>query len=95
MFDVQVEKIGDVAVILCEGRMISRDAAFRLRDEVERLRDAQVVLLDLSELGFLGGDGLDMLVFPLGVESTSRYSVQIVRPPAGGAAKPATVTFDC
>jgi anti-anti-sigma regulatory factor len=63
MFGVHVEKIGDVAVILCEGRMIGSDAAFRLRDEVRRQRDSNVVLLDLSELSFMGGDVLGMLVF--------------------------------
>src|SRR5271169_3336053 len=63
VFGVHVEKIGDVAVILCEGRMIGSDAAFRLRDEVRRQTDAHVVLLDLSELGCLGGEVLGMLVF--------------------------------
>ncbi len=63
MFGVHVEKIGDVAVILCEGRMIGSDAAFRLRDEVRRQRNSSVVLLDLSELSFMGGDVLGMLVF--------------------------------
>lgn len=63
MFGVHVEKMGDVAVILCEGRMIGSDAAFRLRDEVRRQRNSTVVLLDLSELSFMGGDGLGMLVF--------------------------------
>jgi anti-anti-sigma regulatory factor len=62
MFCVHKEKIGDVTVILCEGRMVGGDAAFKLRDEVKRQRDARVVLLDLSELGFLGGDVLRMLV---------------------------------
>jgi anti-anti-sigma regulatory factor len=63
MFAVHNEKIGDVAVILCEGRMVGSDAAFRLRDEVRRQREARVVLLDLSELQSLGGDALGMLVF--------------------------------
>jgi anti-anti-sigma regulatory factor len=63
MFGVHVEKIGVVAVILCEGKMIGSDAAFRLRDEVRRQRDSNVVLLDLSELSFMGGDVLGMLVF--------------------------------
>jgi anti-anti-sigma regulatory factor len=62
MFSVHKEKIGDVTVILCEGRMVGGDAAFKLRDAVKRQRDARVVLLDLSELGFLGGDVLRMLV---------------------------------
>jgi anti-anti-sigma regulatory factor len=63
MFHVHKEKIGDVTVILCEGRMVGDDAAFKLRDEVKRQRHARVVLLDLSELGFLGGDVLSMLGF--------------------------------
>jgi anti-anti-sigma regulatory factor len=42
--------------------MVGGDAAFKLRDEVKRQRDARVVLLDLSELGFLGGDVLRMLL---------------------------------
>ena len=56
------KRLGDVTVILCEGRMVGGDAAFKLRDEVKRQRDARVVLLDLSELGFLGGDVLRMLL---------------------------------
>ena len=63
MFRVHVEKIGDAAVVLCEGRMIGSDVAFKLRDEVRRQRDSNIVLLDLSELGFMGGDVLGMLVF--------------------------------
>jgi len=63
MFGVTMEKIGDVAVILCRGRMIGSDAAFKLRDEVRRQKDCKVVLVDLSELGFLGGDCVAMLVF--------------------------------
>ena len=50
MWDVHVEKIGDVAIIRCEGRMIGSDAAFKLRDEVRRQRNSNFVLLDLSEL---------------------------------------------
>ena len=64
MFGVHVEKIGDMAVIRCEGRMIGSDAAFRLRDEVERQRRSNlVVVLDLSELSFMGGDVVSTLVF--------------------------------
>lgn len=62
MFGVHVENIGDVAVILCEGRVIGSDAAFKLRDEVRRQRDCNVVLLDFSELRFMGGNVLRMLV---------------------------------
>ncbi len=62
MFAVHVEKIGDVAIIQCEGRMIGSDAAFQLHDEVRRQEDSNFVLLDFSELSFMGGNVLDMLV---------------------------------
>jgi anti-anti-sigma regulatory factor len=63
MWGVHVEKIGDVAIIRCEGRMIGSDAAFKLRDEVREQKDSNFVLLDLSELSLLGEDVLGMLVF--------------------------------
>ena len=62
MFGVHQEKIGDVSVILCEGRMVGSGAAFKLGNEVRRQSDARVVLLDLSELVSLGGDVMGMLV---------------------------------
>jgi anti-anti-sigma regulatory factor len=63
MLNLNVEKIGDVAVVHCEGRIVRSDAAFRLRDTVTQQRDARVVLLDLSDVGALEGGGLGMLVF--------------------------------
>jgi anti-anti-sigma regulatory factor len=62
MFGVHQEKIGDVSVILCKGRMAGCDAALKLRDEVRRQIDARVVLLDLSELISIAGDVMGMLV---------------------------------
>jgi anti-anti-sigma regulatory factor len=62
MFGVHKEKIGDVSVILCKGRMVGGGAAFELGEEVKRQRDARVVLLDLSELVSLGGEVMVMLV---------------------------------
>jgi anti-anti-sigma regulatory factor len=63
MLNVHIEKIGDVAVVQCEGRVVRSDAVFRLRDCVTQQTDARVVLLDLSEVESLGGGGLGMLVF--------------------------------
>jgi anti-anti-sigma regulatory factor len=62
MFGMHREKIGDVSVIICKGRMAGCDAALKLRDEVRRQVDARVVLLDLSELISVGGDVMGMLV---------------------------------
>ena len=63
MLNLTVEKIGKVAVLHCEGRIVRRDAAFRLRDAVTQQRRASVVLLDLSGVKALEGGGLGMLLF--------------------------------
>ena len=62
MFGVLQEKIGDVSVIICKGRMAGCGAALELGDEVRRHGDARVVLLDLSELVSLGADVMGILV---------------------------------
>ena len=61
MFGVHNEKIGDVSVILCKGKLVGGNAASKLEEEVRRQGDARVVLLDLSELALLGGDVMGML----------------------------------
>jgi anti-anti-sigma factor len=63
MFNVNVEKIGDVAILHCEGRVVHSDAVFKLRDAVKQQRSAHTVLLDLSEVDSLEGGGVGMLVF--------------------------------
>jgi hypothetical protein len=62
MFGVHQEKIGDVSVIICKGKMAGCDASLELGDEVRRHGDASVALLDLSELISLGADVIGMLV---------------------------------
>jgi anti-anti-sigma regulatory factor len=63
MLNLNVEKMGGVAVLHCEGRIVRSDAAFRLRDAVIQQRRASVVLLDLSGVKALEGVGLGMLLF--------------------------------
>jgi anti-anti-sigma factor len=62
MFNVAVEKIGELAVVECEGRIVRGDSAYKLRDAVTSLTDARIVVLELSKLSVLGGGGLGMLV---------------------------------
>lgn len=63
MLDLSIERVGRLAVIHCEGRIVRSDAAFRLRDAVTQQSDARVVLLDLSGVRALEGGGLGMLAF--------------------------------
>jgi anti-anti-sigma regulatory factor len=63
MLDLHVEKIGELAVVECEGRIVRSEAAFNLREAVTSLRDARIIVLDLSEVRAIEGGGLGMLLF--------------------------------
>ena len=63
MLSVYVEKIGDMTVIECEGRIVRSEAAFKLRKAVESQADARIIVLDLSEVISIEGGGLGTLAF--------------------------------
>ena len=63
MLSINIENVGDVAIIECEGRIVRSDAAFELREAVSSQEDARIVVLDLSEVAAIEGGGLGMLVF--------------------------------
>ena len=63
MLKINVDNIGDLAIVECEGRIVRSDAAFRLREAVTLQGDARTVVLDLSEVNAIEGGGLGMLVF--------------------------------
>jgi len=63
MFKVSVDKIGQMAIVQCDGRIVQSEAAFKLRDAVTAQTDSRVVVLDLSEVYALEGGGLGMLIF--------------------------------
>ena len=62
MFEVHHDKIGNMAVVECEGSLIG-SAAFKLRDAVTSQTDAKIVVLDLSEVTALEGGGMGILIF--------------------------------
>jgi anti-anti-sigma factor len=82
MFKVNIERIGDVAVIHCEGRVVQSTAAFRLRDAVTQQRDARVILLDLSDVPSLESGGLGMLVFLQRWTRDRGIQLKVFDPPA-------------
>jgi len=63
MLDFHIEKIGELAVVECERRIVRSEAAFKLRKAVTSLRNARIIVLDLSEVRAIEGGGLGMLVF--------------------------------
>ena len=63
MLDLHVERIGELAVVECEGRVVRSEAAFQLREAVTSLCNARIIVLDLSEVRAIEGGGLGMLLF--------------------------------
>jgi anti-anti-sigma regulatory factor len=62
MLDLAIEKIGDLAVVECLGRIVRSEAAFKLREAVTSLPDMGIIVLDLSEVSAIEAGGLDMLL---------------------------------
>ncbi|MGA8618890.1 MAG: STAS domain-containing protein [Candidatus Sulfotelmatobacter sp.] len=63
MLSVHIDNIGEMAVIECEGRIVRSEDAFKLRNAVNLVSDARIIVLDLSEVTAIAGGGLGMLVF--------------------------------
>ena len=63
MLNIHNDRIGDVAVVQCEGGLAHSDEAFKLRDAVSKHPDARVIVLDLSEMNSISGAGVAMLLF--------------------------------
>ena len=63
MLSVNVEKIGELAVVECEGRLVKSEAASKLREAVTMQTDARIVVVELTEVQAIEDRGLGMLVF--------------------------------
>jgi anti-anti-sigma regulatory factor len=63
MLNVTVAKLGEVTVVGCEGRIVERESASKLREAVTSQTDARIIVLELSEVRAIGGGGLGMLAF--------------------------------
>jgi anti-anti-sigma regulatory factor len=63
MVAINAERVNDLAVVECRGRIVRSDAVFKLRDFVQSQAPAKVIALDLSEVEEIGGGGLGMLAF--------------------------------
>src|ERR1700723_807356 len=59
---VNIETLGEMAIVECAGRFVRNEAAFKLRDAVTSQTNARVVVLDLTNMHAIGGGGLGTLV---------------------------------
>jgi anti-anti-sigma regulatory factor len=62
MLNITVANIGELAVVGCEGRIVQRESAYKLREAVTSQTDARIVVIELSEVRAIGGGGLGVLV---------------------------------
>jgi anti-anti-sigma regulatory factor len=63
MLNVIVANMGELTVVGCEGRIVQRESAYKLREAVTSQTDARIIVLELSEVRAIGGGGLGMLAF--------------------------------
>ena len=63
MFSVNVEHFGTMAVIYCSGRLVQPEAAYRLRNIVIAEAQADLIVVDLSDVSAVEGGGLGMLAY--------------------------------
>ncbi len=63
MLAINAEKMNDMAVVECKGRIVKSDSVFKLRDYVQSQAPASVIAVDLSAVDEIGGGGLGMLAF--------------------------------
>jgi anti-anti-sigma factor len=79
--DYQIERLQDVAVVRCSGRMVRGAALDGFRRGIEQLDRLRVLVLDLSEIQQLdaGGLGTLLLVRRWAMQNSAR--LKLVNPP--------------
>jgi anti-anti-sigma regulatory factor len=61
MLAIRIERIGEQAVVECEGRVVRSEASVKLREAVTSLRNARNIVLDLSVVLAIEDAGLGRL----------------------------------
>jgi anti-anti-sigma factor len=78
----QVERIDDVAVVRCSGRMVRGAALDDFRREIESLDQLRVLVLDLSEIQQVDAGGLGTLLLVRRSMMQNFSRLKLVNPPA-------------
>jgi anti-anti-sigma regulatory factor len=61
MLIVNVDTVGEAAIVECEGMILTNDDALQLCDAVTRHAALRVMVIDLSKVSVIAGIGLTML----------------------------------
>jgi anti-anti-sigma factor len=77
---IEIEQIGDVAVLQCAGRIVRAEPLRILEDAVTSLPQPRVIVLDLSEVKMLDGGGLGMLAFLQNWSCDNGIQLKLVNP---------------
>jgi anti-anti-sigma regulatory factor len=80
MLNVTVASIGELAIFGCEGRIVERESASKLREAVTSQTEARIVVLELSDVRAIGGGGLGMLAFLQGWASEHNIRFLLFHP---------------
>ena len=63
MLKVNMDSVGEAAIVECEGTISGVDEALRLYDAVTGRAADRVIVIDLSRVSVTVGEGLSMLLF--------------------------------
>ena len=63
MLNVNLDNVGDVAIVECEGSIIDGEDALQLRDAVTGRAANRAIVIDLSKVSVTGKQGLSMVLF--------------------------------
>jgi anti-anti-sigma factor len=82
MLTIDVEKADDVTVVHCAGRLVRGAEVSTLRNAVVSEKKARIIVLDLSQLEFMDGGGLNALVSLHHWTRNHGVQLKLVNPPS-------------
>jgi anti-anti-sigma regulatory factor len=63
MLNMNLDDVGEAAIVECEGTILGDEDALQLRDAVTERAANRVIVIDLSRVSVAAGKGLSMLLF--------------------------------
>jgi anti-anti-sigma factor len=78
----QVERLQDVAVVRCSGRLVRGAALDAFRRRIEQLDRLRVLVLDLSDVDHVDAGGLGTLLLVRRWATQNSAKLKLVNPPA-------------